>query len=73
MIKYTADKAAVVDTDLHWIDIKDQPPKVGAKILCINRLQGIAVLTHYTEGYGFTHWHPLPTFKELKDGASSQP
>lgn len=34
----------------------------GSKLLCINRKQGIALLSDWRDDFGFTHWHPLPRF-----------
>lgn len=61
-IKTTADRQAVVDTSLVWIDAKEVPPPRGSKLLCINRKQGIALLSDWRDDFGFTHWHPLPRF-----------
>jgi hypothetical protein len=63
-IKTTTDKAAVVDTSIHWIDATEQPPPLNAKLLCINRRQNIATLSNWIPSFGFTHWAPLPTWKD---------
>jgi hypothetical protein len=34
----------------------------SVKELVINKDQGIALLTHWSNDYGWTHWHTLPTF-----------
>ena len=70
MIKQTADKSAVVDTTIHWIDAKDNPPPRGSKLLCINRRLGVAVLSIWIPDFGFTHWAPLPSFKKASDAGS---
>jgi hypothetical protein len=62
MIKTTTDKAATVDTEYHWIDAKEYPPPLGPKLLCINKQQGVAILSHWVSAFGFTHWCPLPSF-----------
>jgi hypothetical protein len=67
MIKPTSDRAAIVDTEFHWIDATEHPPPRGAKILCINRMQGIAVIGSWLPTFGFTHWAPLPTFEKPKE------
>ena len=66
-IKTTTDKAAVVDTSIHWIDAAKQAPPMNAKLLCINKRQGVAVLSSWIASHGFTHWAPLPTFKKGTD------
>lgn len=66
MIKTTTDKAAVIHTGWHWIDASVNPPPRGAKLLCINKDYGTAVLSIWVPSFGFTHWAPLPTF--LKAG-----
>ena len=63
MIRQTANKAAVVQEDHFWIDAKVNPPPRGSKLLCINRRQGVAVLSDWREDFGFTHWAALPRFK----------
>lgn len=63
-IKPTNDRAAVVDKDYHWIDAKETPPPRGPKMQLINRHLGVAVIGAWRDGDGWTHWCPLPTFKE---------
>jgi hypothetical protein len=53
-----------VDTSIHWIDATEQPPPLNAKLLCINRRQNIATLSNWIPSFGFTHWAPLPTWKD---------
>ena len=62
-IKQTSDGQAVVDTGYHWISITDQPPPSG-KVQLINSKLGVAVYGNYTKGQGWTHYAPLPTFKD---------
>jgi hypothetical protein len=62
-IKLTSDRAAAVNTSLPWLSVHDYPPPTGAKVLLINRAQGIAVLGHYKRGY-WTHWQGLPHFAD---------
>ena len=66
-IRTTTDRAAVVDTEFHWLDAKEHTPPLSKKILCINKWQGVAIISHWVSAFGFTHWAPLPTFK--KDNA----
>jgi hypothetical protein len=62
-IKQTSDGQAVVDTTIHWIAVEEQSPPSG-KLQLINRRMGVAVYGNYHKGQGFTHWAPLPTFKD---------
>ena len=68
-IKTTTDKAAVVDTEYHWIDASKHPPPRGSKLLCINKHYGVAVFSVWVPAFGFTHWSPVPTFPK-EDNAS---
>ena len=61
-IKQTTDKAAIVQTDIKYIDAKEHPPARNAKMICISKAQGVAVVSTWSDEFGFTHWHPLPTF-----------
>jgi hypothetical protein len=63
-IRPTSDRAAVVDTEFHWLDAKQYQPPLSKKILCINKQQGVAIISHWVSAFGFTHWAPLPTFKK---------
>ena len=63
-IKTSTDKAAVVDTEYHWLDAKEYPPPLSKKILCINKHHGVASLSPWVSAFGWTHWAPLPTFKK---------
>lgn len=62
-IKKTSDGQAVVDTTIHWISVEDVPPPSG-KLQLINKRLGVAVYGNYSKGQQWTHWAPLPTFKE---------
>lgn len=64
MIKLTSDGEAMVDTDVHWIPIQEQEPPVGVKVQLINRFNRSASTSKYSPRYGWTHWCPLPTFKD---------
>ena len=63
-ITTTTSKAAMVDKDYHWIDIKVTPPARGPKMLLIHKGMGVAVLGSWRESDTWTHWCPLPTFKK---------
>lgn len=65
-IQKTSDGQAVVDTDHEWIPIKEQTPPFGAKVLLIDRKYGVAILGGWRPGDGFTHWSPLPKFKDKR-------
>lgn len=62
--KTTHNKFALVDVHHHWIEILDNPPPSGTKLLLINRKLGVAVIGNYTKGCGWTHYAGLPTFKD---------
>jgi hypothetical protein len=62
--KLTYDGAAAVDIGNHWRDAKEYPPPLSAKMLLIDKRLGIAVLGAWRDSDGWTHWCPLPTFKE---------
>ena len=64
MIKTTSDKAATVDTEFHWIPVSDKQPPLGTKILAISDKYGVAVICLWHKVNHWTHWAPLPTFKE---------
>lgn len=63
-IKLNTDKSAAVNRRLVWISIDDHPPPVGAKLLLINRANGVAVLGTYHAQHQWTHWQGLPKFSE---------
>lgn len=65
-IQKTSDGQAIVDTTHLWIPIAEQEPPLGAKILLIDRKYGVAVLSGYSRGGTWTHWSPLPKFKDKK-------
>lgn len=61
--RLTSDGAALVRTDLKYLPIDpDNPPR--GKCLFISRLQGVAVIGEYRADFGWTHYHPLPTFED---------
>ena len=62
MIRHTHDKAAIVDTTVHWIDLNRTKPPGGAKVLLIDRRLGVATQGTWSPTTHWTHWAPLPTF-----------
>jgi hypothetical protein len=52
----------MVDTDLKWIDLNNVTPKVGTKVLLINKNLGSATHGKWEPGTLWTHWFPFPTF-----------
>ena len=57
-------RAALIDRGYHWQEITPQTSK-GAKMQLINRKAGVAVYgTIGSNEKYFTHWAPLPTFKD---------
>lgn len=63
-IKLNTDKSAAVNQQLVWMSIDEVPPPVGAKLLLINRANGVAVLGVYQAKHQWTHWQGLPKFEE---------
>ena len=63
-IKLNTDRSAAVNQQLVWLSIDKVPPPVGAKLLLINRANGVAVLGVYQAKHQWTHWQGLPKFKE---------
>lgn len=57
-------RAAVVDRDYPWLDIDDNTPR-GRKLQLVNRDAGVATYGTLDTNPGFwTHWAPLPTFRD---------
>jgi len=71
VIKLTADKSAVVHTQLKWLSIAAQEPPRGAKVMLINRTLGCATIGVWYPGNDWTHWFPLPTFFTYGDDADN--
>lgn len=63
-VTLNSDKTACIDKDYHWREITKDTPLAGKKQL-INRNAGSAT-TGYLKANEtfFTHWAPLPTFKD---------
>ena len=63
-VRKTSDQAAVVDTEYHWRPINPDTPR-GTKLQLISRKHGVATYGSISSNETFfTHWAPLPTFKE---------
>ena len=62
--KLTADGAAAVAPNVHWIPVGPDTPDC-AKMMLINEPSGVCLLGIYEVGNEFwTHWAPLPTFRK---------
>ncbi len=59
--KLTANGAAVVAPAIHWLPIDKDTP-IGARMLLIQKSQGVAYVRSRQAYDGFDHWFPLPTF-----------
>lgn len=55
---------AAVDSDYYWIPIDSSTPR-GCKLQLINKQAGVAMygVLSYSDNF-FSHWCPLPKFKE---------
>lgn len=58
--------AAAVDADYPWIPVGPNTPR-GTKLQLIVKADGVALTGQYQPGSGWTHWAPLPTFKNEKE------
>jgi hypothetical protein len=63
--KLNTDKTAAVATEVFWMPIDYDTP-VGVKMLVINQAHGIACICVRRTQDSWTHWAPLPKFKEEK-------
>jgi len=64
--KLTADGAAAVSTECHWIPIDASTPQ-GVSMWLINKRSNVAQKGQYHGGEQFfDHWFPLPTFRKTK-------
>jgi hypothetical protein len=62
--KITADGAAAVAPDCHWIPIDANTPR-GVSMWLINKRSGVAQRGQCSkDDKFFDHWFPLPTFKK---------
>ena len=66
-------RSAAVDPGHCWIDIDDQPPPTGVKLLLINRANGVACLSTYQAKHQWTHWAGLPRFSDQVDQKEATP
>lgn len=71
-MKLDSTHSTVVNPDIEWIPIDETTPK-NAKILLINRNNGVAVLGKYSNYSDWTHWQGLPRFPEDIDELSRLP
>ena len=59
-------RTAVVDHSYHWLQITPETPR-GAKLQLIRKDDGVAHYGQLSSGdRHWTHWAPLPTFKDEK-------
>ena len=62
--RQSTDGAAAVSDVFHWRLIDTDTPR-GVKLLLINRRAGVAAFGSLgSSSFYWTHWAPLPTFKE---------
>ncbi len=60
----STDRSAAVDRDYKWLPIDANTPR-GVKLQLINKTAGVAQYGRLgTREDFFTHWAPLPTFKD---------
>lgn len=63
-IRYSSDRAAIVDDSVFWREIATDPPAEGAKLQLINRSAGVAQYGTYSrKDTWWTHWCALPVFR----------
>jgi hypothetical protein len=63
-MKPDSTNAAVVDDQYPWRPITADTPR-GQKLQLINRQSGVAQYGElHTDATWFTHWAPLPTFRD---------
>ncbi len=62
-MKLDSTQSALVSQSITWIPIDADTP-IGVKCLVIDKKQGIAYLRPYTLNHGWTHYSPLPTFRD---------
>lgn len=62
MIRKSSDGAALVDTDHTMVDVTEVPAPKNILLICGNIQSGKAVISHWDDKFGFTHWAPLPVF-----------
>lgn len=63
-VRYSSDRAAVVDDSVFWREIATDPPPEGAKLQLINQSAGVAQYGKWSrKDTFFTHWCPMPTWR----------
>lgn len=60
-MRLTSDGKALVEPALKYLPIDPLRPPRG-KCILISQYQGVAVISEYRANFGWTHYHPLPTF-----------
>lgn len=67
IIRQDSSNNATVDQNYYWMVIDDNTPK-SSKIQLINKRDGVAMYGFLGKNKDlFTHWCPLPKFKETHD------
>ena len=61
--KINSDKTAAVSTDVFWMPIDANTP-IGVRMQIIDREQNIAYTRVHHKGDGFTHWFPVPKWRD---------
>lgn len=66
-------RSAAVARGHCWINIDDQPPPAGVKLLLINQANGVACLGTYHAKHQWTHWAGLPHFADQVGSEEAKP
>lgn len=61
--KINKTREVAVSLEVHWKPVDVDTPN-GVKMLVINRHLGVAQISIFRREDGWTHWHPLPRFKD---------
>lgn len=62
-VRLNTERTVAVDTQVRWRPVGPDTPR-GVKLLLINRQAGVATFGQYVPGGWWTHWAPLPVFKD---------
>ena len=62
-VRISSDRSTAVDHSYPWRPITEHTPR-GVKLQLINRTAGVAIYGIYTNDSFWTHWAPLPKFKD---------
>jgi len=62
-VRLNTERTVAVDTRIPWRPVGPDTPR-GVKLLVINRPAGVATFGQYAPGSWWTHWAPLPVFKD---------